>query len=79
MKNFVQRRKLLSAVGAVAMLIVTVMLVIGIYTASVAGDLPWQTDPTRVAGSITPFADQSLPTVFIPSKSVAVGTATASP
>ncbi|HEY8448198.1 MAG TPA: hypothetical protein VIL01_13920 [Thermomicrobiales bacterium] len=42
------------------MVIVTpiiVVLAIGIYLASLAGELPWQEDPTRVATGITPFAD----------------------
>ena len=28
----------------------------GIYLASLSGDLPWQTDPTRISESLEPFA-----------------------
>jgi len=42
---------------AVAMLVfVVVVFGFGIYVASQAGALPWQTEPTRVAVGITPFA-----------------------
>lgn len=49
--------------GSSARWIVAVLLVIpvvivlgfGIYLASLSGDLPWQTDPTRIP--ITPFAN----------------------
>jgi hypothetical protein len=42
----------------VAVLVAVPMIAVaafGIWLASVAGELPWQTDPTRIA--ITPFAD----------------------
>jgi hypothetical protein len=69
MMIFVRRHKLASALGAVVAIVAIVMLATGIYVASVAGELPWQTDPTRVADSITPFADMGVPTVFVPSSS----------
>jgi len=44
--------RLVVAVGVLGVLIVGGF---GLYLLSVAGDLPWQVDPTRVP--ITPFAD----------------------
>jgi hypothetical protein len=40
----------------------------GVYLASVAGALPWQTDPTRIP--ITPFAD--IPGFSVPAASPTV-------
>jgi hypothetical protein len=51
---------LAAAIGVPAILIVA----FAIYLASVAGELPWQEDPTRIP--VTPFADIpgfSFPTV----------------
>ena len=43
---------------AVAVLVpVLVFAGFGLYLASLAGELPWQADPTRIVTSITPFAD----------------------
>ncbi len=44
--------------GLVALGLVLVLAIggFGVYLAGVAGDLPWQTDPTRVVNAITPFA-----------------------
>ncbi len=44
--------------GLVAIGLVLVLAIggFGVYLAGVAGDLPWQTDPTRVVDQITPFA-----------------------
>ncbi len=44
--------RLLVVVGVLGVLIVGGF---GVYLLSVAGDLPWQVDPTRIP--ITPFAD----------------------
>ncbi len=44
--------RLVVAVGLLGILLVAGF---GIYLLSVAGDLPWQVDPTRIP--ITPFAD----------------------
>lgn len=44
--------RLLIVVGVVGMLIVGGF---GLYLLSLAGELPWQVDPTRIP--ITPFAD----------------------
>jgi hypothetical protein len=74
--TFVRRHKLISAFGAIAMVIVIVFLATAVYVANVAGELPWQTDPTRVADSITPFAGLD---VFIPPTRVPTGTATPTP
>lgn len=43
-------------VVAIAMTLTLIAVVsFGLYLASLAGDLPWQEDPTRIP--ITPFAD----------------------
>jgi hypothetical protein len=44
--------RLLFVVGVLGILIV---IGFGVYLSSVAGDLPWQVEPTRIP--ITPFAD----------------------
>lgn len=55
-------------VVAIAMTLTLIAVVsFGLYLASLAGDLPWQEDPTRIP--ITPFADIpgfSLPGVTPP-------------
>ncbi len=59
----VRRHPILSLIAGIALILFLVVAGTGIYAASVAGDLPWQTDPTRIADSITPFAGTD---VFIP-------------
>jgi hypothetical protein len=52
-----------TALTAIAAVAVIVILGYAVYVANVAGDLPWQTDPTRIP--VTPFADVpgfSIPT-----------------
>jgi hypothetical protein len=76
--RFIRHHKILSALGAVALIIAFAFIGTGIYVASVAGDLPWQTDPTRVADSITPFAglEVFIPATTVPAASVATPTPT---
>ena len=50
---FGRRRNRIIAVAVLVPLLVAVGF--GLYLASLAGELPWQVDPTRIA--ITPFAD----------------------
>lgn len=50
---FGRRRNRLIAVAVLVPLLLAVGF--GLYLASLAGELPWQVDPTRIA--ITPFAD----------------------
>ncbi|HET8524441.1 MAG TPA: hypothetical protein VFL82_14490 [Thermomicrobiales bacterium] len=60
--------------------IVVLLLVIagfGVYLASVAGELPWQTDPTRIP--ITPFADIPGFSAPAPSPTVISGSSPTSP
>jgi hypothetical protein len=52
--RFVRRHRWLSAFGAVALVFAAVVIGMGFYLAGVAGELPWQTHPTRIP--ITPFA-----------------------
>jgi hypothetical protein len=69
----------LSAFGAFGLIVAAVMLAMGMYLASVAGELPWQEDPTRIP--ITPFADIpgfTLPTK-IPTTAAASGTPIGTP
>jgi hypothetical protein len=49
------RRRGLRVVAAAALLAVLLVGGYGMYLANMAGRLPWQADPTRIA--ITPFAD----------------------
>jgi|GEM_PF-1947127 len=49
-------RPWLRGLVAVGLVLVLVIGGFGAYLAGVAGDLPWQTDPTRVVNEITPFA-----------------------
>lgn len=41
--------------GAIALLTLFIVLGYAVYLASEAGELPWQTDPTRIP--VTPFGD----------------------
>ncbi len=50
---FGRRRNRLIAVAVLVPVLVAVGF--GLYLASLAGELPWQAEPTRIA--ITPFAD----------------------
>jgi hypothetical protein len=55
MRNAFRRR----AVRIAAIAVVVPMLAVfgfGIYLASLAGDLPWQVDPTRISGEIEAFS-----------------------
>ena len=63
MRSLVLRHRILSAVAALGLVAAIAVIGMGLYLASVAGDLPWQEDPTRIP--ITPFAGIegfSLPT-----------------
>ncbi len=51
---FGRRRNRIIAVAVLVPLLVAVGF--GLYLASLAGELPWQVDPTRIAPGITPFA-----------------------
>ena len=77
MKDLVRRHWILSAVGALGLLAAAVVLGMGIYLAGMAGDLPWQEDPTRIP--VTPFAGIegfSVPTKIPTGASPAVSTPT---
>jgi hypothetical protein len=73
MKDFVRRHRVWSAFGALGAVLAIAVVAMAIYLAGVAGDLPWQEDPTRIP--ITPFAD--IPGFTLPTK--AAGAATAIP
>ena len=49
-------RPVLRGLIALGLVLVLAISGFGVYLAGVAGDLPWQTDPTRVVNAITPFA-----------------------
>jgi hypothetical protein len=73
-KDFVRGHRWLSAVGAVVLVLAVAVLGMGIYVAALAGDLPWQAEPTRIP--ITPFAgieNFSIPTQ-IPNQTTATPT-----
>jgi hypothetical protein len=55
MKSVFRRRKVQVAV-AVVLVPVVVVFGFGMYLASLAGELPWQTDPTRISEEIAPFS-----------------------
>ena len=67
MRSFL-RKPIGKIIATVTLLAMVAVVGFAIYLASVAGSLPWQTDPTRIA--ITPFAD-------IPGFNAPVVTATA--
>ena len=46
--NRIRRRPILSAVIGLALLVLIALGSFGMYLASETGDLPWQTDPTRI-------------------------------
>jgi hypothetical protein len=64
-RDFVRRHRVWSAVAALGLVAAIAVVGMGLYLASVAGDLPWQEDPVRIQETITPFAGIegfSLPT-----------------
>jgi hypothetical protein len=60
----VRRHPVMSAVGAVGLVLAVTVLAMALYLASKAGELPWQEDPTRIP--VTPFAD--IPGFTLPTK-----------
>lgn len=54
MRNALRQRKV-RIIGAIVMVPMLVVFGFGIYLASVAGELPWQTDPTRISGNLGAF------------------------
>lgn len=55
MRNAFRRRW----VQIAAVLVIVPMLAVfgfGLYLASLAGELPWQVEPTRISGEIEPFS-----------------------
>jgi len=50
------RRRKVRIVAAVVLVPVLAVFGFGIYLASLSGDLPWQTDPTRISEEIAPFS-----------------------
>ena len=79
MRNAFRQRKV--RIAAVAVLVpVLAIFAFGIYLASLAGDLPWQEDPTRISEELEPFSGIegfSAPTA-LPTRAATprVGTAT---
>ncbi|MEA2526296.1 MAG: hypothetical protein QOF01_926 [Thermomicrobiales bacterium] len=54
--NSAFRRRRVRIVAAIVLVPVLAAFGFGIYLASVAGDLPWQTDPTRISEGFEPFS-----------------------
>jgi hypothetical protein len=54
MNAFRQRRVRIAAV--VVLVPVLAVFALGIYLASLSGDLPWQEDPTRISEELEPFS-----------------------
>jgi hypothetical protein len=50
------RKRKVRIVAAVVLIPVLTAFAFGIYLASLAGDLPWQTDPTRISEGFEPFS-----------------------
>jgi hypothetical protein len=69
------RRRWAQVLAVVVLVPLIAVVGFGIYLASLAGDLPWQTDPTRVAVGITPFAD--IPGFTAPTQAPALDAAAA--
>jgi hypothetical protein len=55
MKSANRRRRVRIAV-AVVLVPILAAFGFGIYLASLSGDLPWQTDPTRISEGFAPFS-----------------------
>jgi hypothetical protein len=55
MTSRIRSRPMLSLAAFVACLGLVIVLSYAVYVASVAGDLPWQEDPTRIP--VTPFGE----------------------
>jgi hypothetical protein len=75
------RRRKVRIVTAFVLVPVLAALGFGFYLASLSGDLPWQTDPTRISESFEPFAGIegfTTPT-RIPTRAATPGTPTAVP
>jgi hypothetical protein len=49
------KRHPIASTAAFAVLAMISVVAFAVYLASAAGDLPWQTDPTRIP--VTPFSD----------------------
>ncbi|HEY7030304.1 MAG TPA: hypothetical protein VH482_03205 [Thermomicrobiales bacterium] len=56
------RRRKVQVAAAVVLVPVVIVVGFAMYLASVAGDLPWQTDPTRISEGFVPFAGIQTPT-----------------
>ena len=68
----IRNRPLLSFASTLTAALMIVTIVYAVYVASVAGELPWQEDPTRVP--VTPF--EGIPGFAIPTP---IPTATSPP
>ena len=53
--TMIKRHPIASAAAAVALIAMINIVAFAVYLASAAGELPWQTDPTRIP--VTPFTD----------------------
>lgn len=51
----IRSRPFLAAFSAMTLIAIAVVLGFAVYAANIAGDLPWQVDPTLIP--VTPFAD----------------------
>ena len=71
------RRRRVRVLTVAVLLAVVVVAGYGMYLGSLAGRLPWQADPTRVAIGITPFA--GIPGLGEPTSAPTPGTPEATP
>lgn len=53
--SMIKRHPIASAAAAVALIAMISVVAFAVYLAGAAGELPWQTDPTRIP--VTPFSD----------------------
>jgi hypothetical protein len=51
----IKHHPIASTAAALALVAMISVVAFAVYLASAAGDLPWQTDPTRIP--VTPFSD----------------------
>jgi hypothetical protein len=81
MKSALHSRKV-QIISVIVIIPLIAIFGFGIYLASLAGDLPWQADPTRISDSFAPFAGIegfTTPTRIPTRAATPVGTPTAVP
>lgn len=78
MRRALQRRKV-RTIGMIVLVPLLIAFGFGIYLASLAGELPWQSDPTRISGNIGAFEGLDVGTPRRTRAATPTGTSVASP